>query len=74
MWRMVKHGGTLRGDVNGDGEIDINDVTALIAYVLTGSEEGINLEGADCDITPGIDINDITALIGHVLTGSWPDE
>ena len=73
VWRLTKHGGILRGDVNEDGEIDINDITALIGYVLTGNAEGINLYNAECDPIQGIDINDITALIGYVLTGSWSD-
>ena len=73
VWRLTKHGGILRGDVNDDSEIDINDITALISYVLTGNTEGINLYNAECDPIQGIDINDITALIGYVLTGSWSE-
>ena len=61
----------IRGDVNGDNDIDINDVTALINYVLTGDSAGINLVGANADLQDDIDINDITALIGRVLTGAW---
>ena len=55
------------GDVNGDGEIDINDVTALINYVLNGSSESVNPEYADINGDSEININDITALIGMVL-------
>ena len=57
----------MRGDVNGNGTVDINDVTALIQYVLTGSTTGINLSNADVN-----DINDVTALIQYVLTGAFP--
>ena len=61
----------VRGDVNGNGEVDINDVTALIGYILTGNATGINLANAQCDEYEDIDISDVTALIGHILTGSW---
>ena len=63
----------LRGDVNGDGSVDINDVTVLIGIVL-GTTTDYNAAAADCDVAGGsglIDINDVTALIGHVLNGTW---
>ncbi len=60
-----------RGDVNMDGDVDINDVTALIDYLLTGNTTGIDLEGANCDLFGGVDINDVTALIDYLLTGCW---
>jgi len=60
-----------RGDVNMDYDVDINDVTALIDYLLTGNTTGIDLEGANCDLFGGVDINDVTALIDYLLTGCW---
>ena len=65
-------GGTfLRGDVNGDGHVDINDVTALINYVLTGNATGVNMTNANCDLQGNVDINDVTVLINFVLKGAW---
>ena len=58
------------GDVNGDGFADINDVTSLIAYVLNGNAEGIDLRAADVNGDHEVDINDVTMLINYVLTGS----
>ena len=60
-----------RGDVNGNGDIDISDVTALINYVLTGNATGLDLAAANVNGDSGIDISDVTALIGFVLTGTW---
>ena len=60
-----------RGDVNNDHKVDIDDVTALINYVLTGNAEGVNMANANCDLQGGIDIDDVTALINYVLKGSW---
>ena len=64
---------SLRGDVNMDGEVDINDVTRLIDVVL-GKDVEHDPVAADCNIAEGdesIDINDVTALINRVLTGNW---
>ena len=60
-----------RGDVDMDGFVDINDVTALIAYVLTGDATGVNLEAANCNLLDGVDIDDVTSLINYVLKGDW---
>ena len=63
----------LRGDVNDDKMIDINDVTLLIDVVL-GKNVEYSAVGADCNIEGGdgmTDINDVTALINRVLTGYW---
>ena len=63
----------LRGDVNGDGSIDVTDVTVLIGVVL-GTATDYNAAAADCDVAGGsgiIDINDVTTLISFVLNGHW---
>ncbi len=62
---------SLRGDVNGDGSVNISDVTALIDYLLSGNASGINLSGADCDQDGSINISDVTALIDYLLSGRW---
>ena len=62
---------TLRGDVNGDGSVNISDVTALIDYLLSGNASGINLSGADCNQDSSVNISDVTALIDYLLSGHW---
>ena len=61
----------MRGDVNGDGNVDISDVTKLIDYLLSGNASGVNLSVADCNHDGSVDISDVTALIGYLLSGSW---
>ena len=61
----------LLGDVNGDGYVRINDVTALIDYLLSGDGSGINVDAADCNHDNDVRINDVTALIDYLLSGSW---
>ncbi|MBR4829804.1 MAG: dockerin type I repeat-containing protein [Muribaculaceae bacterium] len=60
-----------RGDVNGDGSVNISDVTALIDYLLSGNASGINLSGADCNQDSSVTISDVTTLIDYLLNGSW---
>ena len=57
------------GDVNGDGAIDIDDITAIIQYVLTGNGEALDVLAADYDQSGKVDIDDITAVIDRVLKG-----
>jgi YD repeat-containing protein len=64
-------GGSLCGDVDGDGKVNISDVTALIDYLLTGNTTGISLENADCDQDGKVNISDVTTLIDYLLTGHW---
>ena len=60
----------LRGDVNGDGSVNIADVTMLIGYVLSrNATSGINLQLADVNNDNDINIADVTTLISLVLKG-----
>lgn len=61
----------LRGDVNNDGDVAIDDITSLIDYLLTGNSSSINLSNADCDQDGNVNIGDVTALIDRLLTGHW---
>jgi len=57
-----------RGDVDGDGEVNIGDVTRLIDILLGGPEASST---ADCNLDGTIDIADVTVLIDYLLSGSW---
>ena len=59
----------LRGDVNGDGSVNISDVTALIDLLLGGGT--ISNPVADTNQDSSINISDVTALIDYLLSGSW---
>lgn len=62
---------SLKGDVNWDGLVDIDDVTDLINFVLTGSGSSLNMVAADVFGDTFVNINDVTELIHYVLTGTW---
>ena len=61
----------MRGDVNGDNDVSIADVTALIDYLLTSDVSLINFEAADCNEDNDVSIADVTALIDYLLRGAW---
>ena len=65
----------MRGDVNKDGVINIGDVTALIAHVLSGDfteSDNFSPENANVNLDGTISIGDVTLLISYVLGGHWP--
>ncbi|MBO4803202.1 MAG: leucine-rich repeat protein, partial [Muribaculaceae bacterium] len=63
----------IRGDVNGDGSVDITDATMLINYLLSGNSTGMNLTAADVNDDGLVDITDATTLINYLLSGNWPE-
>jgi hypothetical protein len=54
------------GDVNHDGDIDVNDVTMLISHIL-GNDNGICLICGDLTGDETIDVSDVTAMISLIL-------
>ena len=54
--------------MDGDGEVNIGDVTRLIDILLGGPEASST---ADCNLDGTIDIADVTVLIDYLLSGSW---
>lgn len=60
----------LRGDVDGDGEVAINDVALLVDHLLDGSIS-IDMLAADCDNDGEISIADASLLIDYLLIGQW---
>lgn len=58
------------GDIDGDGEVSIKDVTVLINYLLTGDTVGeFYFESADMNHNGVMDIADVSTLINFLLTG-----
>jgi len=59
--------GTLLGDVNGDGKVNVTDVSAIISHILGFTNENFN--AADADVTDDgvINVSDVTAVINIIL-------
>lgn len=58
------------GDVDGDGNINIQDVTALINFLLNGDASMIHTANADVDADGSIKIGDVTTLINLLLSSN----
>lgn len=63
----------LLGDANGDGQVDIKDVSSLIDYLLGGDTakagREITQKGADVNGDGAVDIKDVSSLIDRLLFG-----
>lgn len=57
----------LRGDANNDGIVNVNDITTIATYILTGSAENFNFENADVNSDGTINVNDITGTANIIL-------
>ena len=55
------------GDVNGDGDVNVNDVTVLINYILGKNPTPFVEANANVNGDEGINVNDVTALINMIL-------
>ena len=60
------------GDADSSGEIDIDDVVFLIAYIFSGGPPPSPLERGDVDCFGGIDIDDVVYIIGYIFSGGPP--
>ena len=64
---------TLRGDVDGNGVVGMDDLTALIDYLVTNNDTDLDMEGADCCIDGNVNMDDLTELINYLVFNAWND-
>lgn len=67
-------GGTRQGDVDGDGNLTISDVTTLIDRLLSGEDLTDLRSVADFNQDGEVTIGDATALVDFLLSGESPEE
>ena len=60
----------VKGDVNNDGLIDVEDAALLISYIL-GKTNNIVIANAHCNDDGDIDVSDVNALISFILRNVW---
>jgi hypothetical protein len=57
------------GNSDASGEVDVDDVVYLIAYIFSGGPEPIPYESGDADCSDGVDIDDVVYLIAYIFSG-----
>ncbi len=70
----------VRGDMDGDLEINISDAIAELGYLFLGTRAPVCMEGADVNLDGKIDIGDPVYSLGYQFLGSpgrlpdpWPE-
>ncbi len=59
------------GDVDRNGQVGMDDLSALINYSLTGDENGVCLVCADLTDDGNVGMDDLSALINLLLSGEF---
>lgn len=57
----------VKGDANGDGVVDVSDITTIAAFILGKNPEVFNKANADVDGDGEITVSDITGTAGIIL-------
>ena len=66
-YSKIIHGADfIRGDVNGDSEVNISDVTALVDYIL-GKATSYDASVCDVNADNEVNISDVTSLVDIIL-------
>ena len=58
-----------RGDVNGDGTIDLGDVLHIVSYLYKGGPAPDPFEAGDADCNEVIDLGDVLYLVSYLYKG-----
>ena len=66
-YSKIIHGADfIRGDINGDREVNISDVTALVDYIL-GKATSYDASVCDVNADNEVNISDVTSLVDIIL-------
>ena len=61
---------TQKGDINGDGDISVNDVAMIVKYILGMTDSNFIIANADINGDGEIDINDVMSTVSTILEGN----
>ena len=57
----------IKGDVNMSGEVEINDVVAILDFILGNDVSAYNEDAADANSSGAIDVNDVLYILDLIL-------
>ena len=70
-WRVGKvEPAYIVGDANGNGEVEIGDVTSVLTLMATPEAEGYNNKAADANQNGEIEIGDVTTILTIMANGN----
>lgn len=64
---IIGAAGSMAGDANGDGEVNVADINSVIEYLFT-SGRSFNFENADVNIDGVINVLDIMGIVGIIYS------
>ena len=65
-WKSLTIKETIAGDLNGDEEVNLDDVDPAVNLIMTGSFEGINKAAADMNGSTQVNAADLVLLINKI--------
>lgn len=64
----------LRGDANGDGEVNMSDANSITNYILNRPDASFKEIAADADEDGKINMSDVMYIVNYALNGQFPKE
>ena len=62
-FKTWKSSSVKKGDANGDGKVNNNDVDATVSYIMTGNKKGFYFLNADMNTDKQINVADIVRIV-----------
>jgi hypothetical protein len=62
---------TLRGDANGDGRVNILDVTIIGQYIITRNMDNLFYNNADVNGDGRVNATDEAMILNYILNKTW---
>ncbi len=66
---MGRLANAILGDVNADGQVDINDVMGVVSDICGEIPETYIEEAADMNGDEDVDVNDVMKMVDHITNG-----
>ncbi|HPC11336.1 MAG TPA: dockerin type I repeat-containing protein, partial [candidate division Zixibacteria bacterium] len=60
------------GDVNGDGQVKVSDLTLFVSYLFRGGSAPVPLAVADVNGDGQVKVSDLTLFVSYLFRGGPP--